>query len=234
MVRKSKRFREIAKLADFGVPHPLSQAIEILKKCPPVRFDQSVDVALKTGVDTRKSDQQVRGTVPLPNGTGKKVVIVVLARADKVQEALQEGADYAGGDELVEKIRNGWVDFDAVIATPDMMKGVGTLGKVLGPRGLMPSPKAGTVTTDVVKAVREVRAGRVEFKVDKHGVIGCRIGSLSFSVEKLVENFQALFSAVLRAKPVSAKGIYLQSVYISSTMGPGIKLDLTGLSSSEA
>lgn len=225
-MRRSKRIREIEKSIDVSKTYTLDEAIEILKKCPPVKFDQSVELSLKTGVDAQKSDQQVRGTVSLPNGTGKRVVLVVFARGDKVKEALEAGADYAGNEELFEKIKDGWVDFSAIIATPDMMRDVGKLGKILGPRGLMPTPKAGTVTNDVAKAIAEVKAGKVEFKSDKHGVVNNLIGKLSFEKKKLIENVVALLSSILRAKPPSAKGQYLKSLAMSSTMGPGLKIDL--------
>lgn len=225
-MRRSKRVREIDKSVDVSKTYSLSEAIEILKKCPPVKFDQSVELSLKTGVDAQKSDQQVRGTVSLPNGTGKRVVLVVFARGDKVKEALDAGADYAGNEELFEKIKDGWTDFSAIIATPDMMRDVGKLGKVLGPRGLMPTPKAGTVTNDVAKAIAEVKAGKVEFKSDKHGVVNNLVGKLSFTTEKLMENAVALLNAILKAKPATAKGQYLKSLVLSSTMGPGLKIDL--------
>lgn len=225
MGHMSKRNRQIAPLVQKGVLCSLNQAIDILKKCPPVKFDQSVDVALRLGIDSRKSDQNVRGTVSLPSGTGKSVRVLVLAKGDKLKEAQAAGADFAGNDELVEKIAQGWVDFDVVIATPDMMRDVGKLGKVLGPRGLMPTPKAGTVTTDISKAVKEVRGGKIEFKSDRYGVINCAIGKLSFTQEQLAANFEAFLHAVIRAKPATVKGIYLQSLYLSSTMGPGVKID---------
>jgi large subunit ribosomal protein L1 len=230
MTRKSKRFREIDKLVDVEKVYKLDEAIDILKKCPPLKFDQSVEVALKTSVDARKSDQQVRGTVSLPNGTGKHIVLVVIAKGDKVKEALDAGADYAGTDELFEKIKNGWTDFSAIIATPDMMREVGKLGKVLGPRGLMPTPKAGTVTADVAKAVREVKAGKIEFKIDKNGVVNNLIGKLSFEKEKLVQNIMTFLAAVSRARPATAKGHFLKSLALSSTMGPGLKIDLSSIS----
>jgi large subunit ribosomal protein L1 len=233
MAQKSKRFREIAKFFDVEKAYKLEEAIAILKKCPTVKFDQSVDVALKTGVDSRKSEQQVRGVVSLPNGTGKQMVLVVFAKGDKAKEALAAGADFVGSDELVEKVKSGWMDFNGVIATPDMMREVGKLGKVLGPRGLMPTPKAGTVTTDVAKAVTEVKAGKIEFKGDKNGVINSIVGKLSFDAKKLYENIQVFIVAVLRAKPASAKGEYLRSLYITSTMGPGIKIDLGSVDTSQ-
>lgn len=222
----SKRFREIAKKVESQKLYSLDEAIAILKQCPPVKFDQSVGISLRTGVDPRRSDQHVRGTVSLPNGTGKTMKILVLAKGDKVKEALAAGANYAGNDELIEKINGGWTDFDAVVATPDMMRDVGKLGKVLGPRGLMPTPKAGTVTTDVTKAVNELKAGKIEFKIDRHGVINNALGKLSFEAGKLVDNIRTYLQAVLRAKPSSAKGHYIKSVVINSTMGPGLKIDL--------
>lgn len=226
MGRQSKRFREIAKTLNKTKLHSVEEAIGILKAAPPVKFDQSVEVALKLGVDPRKSDQSVRGTVSLPNGTGKKTSVLVFARGEKVQEALKAGADYAGNEEYLEKVNGGWTDFDAVVATPDMMREVGKLGKVLGPRGLMPTPKAGTVTTDVGKAVQELKGGKIEFKLDKHGVINNAVGKLTFSVENLAENVKVFIEAVQRAKPSSAKGQYMASLSLSSTMGPGIKIDL--------
>ena len=227
MTHKSKRFREIEKIVDREKIYSLDNAIETLKKCPPVKFDQSVEVSLKTGVDIQKSDQQVRGTVSLPNGTGKRIVVLVFARADKLKEALDAGADFAGTDDLLAKVAGGWTEFDVVIATPDMMREVGKLGKVLGPRGLMPTPKAGTVTPDVARAVKEVKAGKIEFKSDKHGVVNSLIGKLSFSKEQLAENVTAFVSTVARARPPTAKGQFIQSMALSSTMGPGLKLDIS-------
>lgn len=229
MGRPSKRIREIAKSLDVLRTYSVKEAIAILKKCPPIKFDQSVEVSLKLGVDPRRSDQSVRGTVSLPNGTGKTMKILVFAKGDKVKEALAAGADYAGHDELFEKVNGGWTDFDAVIATPDMMRDVGKLGKVLGPRGLMPTPKAGTVTTDIAKAVQELKSGKIEFKLDRHGVINNGVGKLSFDADKLEQNIQAFIIAIQRAKPASAKGHYMRSLVLSSTMGPGLKIDLREL-----
>ncbi len=226
MGRPSKRVREIAKSLDVTKTYSVKEAVDILKKCPPVKFDQSVEVSVKVGVDPRKSDQQVRGTVSLPNGTGKKMIILVLAKGDKIKEALAAGADFAGNEELFEKINGGWTGFDAVIATPDLMRDVGKLGKVLGPRGLMPTPKAGTVTADVSKAVQELKGGKIEFKLDRHGVINNAVGKVSFGIEQLVENIHSFISAVLKAKPPGAKGHYLKALHLSSTMGPGLKVDL--------
>jgi len=229
MGRPSKRTREIAKGLDTAKVFSVQEAVDTLKKCPGVKFDQTVDVSLKIGVDPRRSDQHVRGTVSLPNGTGKTIVILVFARGDKVKEALAAGADYAGNDELFEKVNAGWTGFDAVIATPDMMRDVGKLGKVLGPRGLMPTPKAGTVTTDVSKAIQELKSGKIEFKLDRHGMINVGLGKLSFDAAKLVENITSFLHAVMRAKPASAKGHYLKSMHLSSTMGPGLKIDTRDL-----
>lgn len=218
------------KLRDKAKSYSVAQAIEILKQCPPTKFDQSVEVAIKLGIDPRKSDQQVRGTVSLPNGTGKKITVLVLAQGNKVAEALAAGADYAGSDEYIEKIKNGWTEVSVIIATPDMMREVGKLGKVLGPRGLMPTPKAGTVTNDVGQAVKEVKAGKVEFKGDKSGVINNSVGKLSFTTKQLEENVIALAHAINRAKPSTAKGVYMVSISLSSTMGIGMKIDTKELS----
>jgi len=230
MSHRSKRFREIAKLYKAEKSYTLQEAIEILKKCPPTKFDQSVEMSLKTGVEAQKSDQQVRGTVSLPNGTGKKMILVVFARGEKIKEALDAGADFAGNEDLLEKIKSGWMDFNGVISTPDMMREVGKLGKVLGPRGLMPTPKAGTVTNDVAQAVKEVKAGKIEFKTDKHGVINSLVGKISFSTDKLQENLVALLGSIAKSRPSTAKGVFLQSLSLSSTMGPGLKIDLRTIS----
>lgn len=229
MGKRSKRMKQIEELVDAARIYPLDEAIDLLKKCPPVKFDQSMNVALKIGIDPKKSDQQVRGTVSLPHGTGQKVVVAVIAKGDKAKEALEAGADYAGADELLEKIKGGWLDFSALITTPDMMRELGKLAKILGPRGLMPTPKAGTVTTDIAKAVKEVKAGKIEFKVDKTGNINNAVGKLSFERDHLAQNIRTWLSAISRAKPASAKGIFLQSLYLSSTMGPGLKIELQSL-----
>lgn len=222
-MKKSKRIKQIKQLVDTRQQHTIEDAVDTLQNCPKVKFDQTVDFALKLGIDPKKSDQQVRGSVFLPHGTGKKSVIVVFAKGDKAQEAKEAGADYVGYEDLFAKIQEGWTDFTAAIATPDMMREVGKLAKVLGPRGLMPSPKSGTVTTDVKKAVGELKAGKVEFKANKTGVIDTAVGKLSYKKEHLVENIKALLSAIAKARPASAKH-YMVSLALSSTMGPGLKI----------
>jgi len=230
-MRKSKRIKKILEVVkDTSKQYTFEEAMEVLKTCPKLKFDESVEISLKLGVDPKKSDQLVRGVVSLPNGTGKKIRVLVFAKDDKVKDALSAGADYAGSDEFIEKVKNGWVDFDAVVATPDMMREVGKLGKVLGPRGLMPTPKAGNVTNDVTKAVQEIKAGKVEYKVDKNGVINNMIGKLSFDSQKLIENCKTLLNAIVKSKPSSSKGEYLKNLTLSSTMGPGLKIDLKTLS----
>lgn len=229
MSRMTKRRREMAKSVDPLKVYTLDAAVAILKAAPPTKFDQSVEVAFKLGIDSRKSDQNVRGTVSLPNGTGSKVRVLVVAKGEKVQEALAAGADFAGSDDLIEKIAGGWTDYDVVITTPDMMREVGKLGKVLGPRGLMPTPKAGTVTTEIKKAVLEFKAGKIEFKTDRNGIVNCAVGKLSFAPKSLAENIRALTSSLQRSKPTTAKGQFFQSLYLSSTMGPGIKIDMKEL-----
>ncbi len=229
MAHQSKRMKEIGKLYEPQKSYKLEEAITILKNCPPVKFDQSINLALKVGIDVKKSDQQVRGTVSLPYGTGQKITLVVIAKGDKAKEALDAGADFAGAEELLEKIKGGWTDFSALVSTPDMMRELGKLGKILGPRGLMPTPKAGTVTTDVAKAVKEMKAGKIEFKVDKMGIVNNAVGKLSFKETDLAENIRSLLMAVSRAKPASSKGVFLRSLYLSSTMGPGLKIDLQAI-----
>lgn len=229
MAKRSKRMREADQLVDSSKLYKLEEAIGVLQRCPPVKFDQSLNISLKIGIDPKKSDQQVRGTVSLPHGTGQKIVLVVIAKGDKAKEATDAGADFVGADDLLEKIKGGWTDFSALICTPDMMRELGKLGKVLGPRGLMPTPKAGTVTNEVAKAVKEVKAGKIEFKVDKTGVVNSPVGKISFQQDSLAENVKTLLSAVNRAKPASAKGVFLRSLYLSSTMGPGLKIDLQSL-----
>ena len=229
MAHRSKRMKEIDKMVDPSKSYKLEEALSILKKCPPVKFDQSVNLSLQVGVDASKSDQQVRGTVSLPFGTGQKVTLVVIAKGDKAKEALEAGADFVGSDELLEKIKCGWTDFSTLVATPDMMRELGKLGKILGPRGLMPTPKAGTVTTDVAKAVKELKAGKIEFKVDKLGTVNNAVGKLSFKETDLVENIRSLIMAVSKSKPASSKGTFLRSLHVSSSMGPGLKIDLQAM-----
>lgn len=225
MSKKSKKMKEAKGLVDNARLYALSDALEVVTTLPKAKFDESVDVAIHLGVDPRKADENVRGTVALPHGTGKTVRVLVFCKGEKVQEALSAGADYAGAEELVDKIKDGWLEFDAAIATPDMMGLVGRIGKILGPRGVMPNPKVGTVTPDVSSAVTAIKAGRVEYRVEKAGIVHVGVGRLSFGAEKLGENVRALLEALLRAKPKASKGIYLKSMALSSTMGPGLKVD---------
>jgi large subunit ribosomal protein L1 len=229
MVKRSKRMKEIDQKLELGKTYKLSDAVDFLKACPPTRFDQSVDIAIRMGIDPKKSDQLVRGMVTLPHGTGQVITVAVIAKGDKAREATEAGADFVGAEDLLEKIKNGWTDFSVLIATPDMMRELGKLGKILGPRGLMPTPKGGTVTTDVAKAVKESKGGKIEFKVDKTGNLNNAVGKMSFTSEELVKNIETLLHAVNRAKPASAKGIYLRSMFLSTTMGPGLKIDTQSL-----
>ena len=224
-MKHGKKYVESAKLVDSSALYDVAEALDLAIKTGKAKFDETVEVHVRLGVDGRHADQQVRGAVVLPNGTGKTVRALVFAKGDKVQAALDAGADYAGAEELVAKIQGGWMDFDVVIASPDMMGVVGRLGKVLGPRGLMPNPKAGTVTPDVAKAVQEAKAGKIEYRLDKTNIIHCPIGKVSFGVEKLQENFDALLGAIVRAKPAAAKGQYIKSCTVASTMGPGVKIN---------
>ena len=208
-------------------PHTLEDAVPLMQKVKFAKFDETVELAMRLGVDPKHADQMVRGTVVLPNGLGKSKKVLAIAGAEKQKEATDAGADHVGGEELVDKIQGGWMDFDAVVATPDMMRAVGKLGKVLGPRGLMPNPKTGTVTPDIARAVREIKAGKVEFRVDKTGIVHAPVGKLSFPADKLIENAHALVDSVVKAKPPAAKGKFLKSVTMSSTMGPGILIDTT-------
>jgi large subunit ribosomal protein L1 len=230
MAHRSKRMKQVDAMVDINKAYRLEEAVALLKQCPATKFDQSVNVMLQIGIDPKKSDQQVRGTVSLPHGTGQKVVLVVIAKGEKAQEAIAAGADHVGADELLEKIKGGWTDFSALIATPDMMRELGKLGKVLGPRGLMPTPKAGTVTNDVAKATREVKAGKIEFKVDKTGNVNNAVGKMSFKADALLDNLNTWLNAVAKAKPSSAKGAFFRSLYLSTTMGPGLKIDVTSVS----
>ena len=229
-MKKGKRYAEAAKLVDRTVTYDVADAVSIVKKSASAKFDETVECHIRLGVDGRHADQQVRGAVVLPHGTGKTVRVLVFAKGAKLDEALANGADYAGGEELIPKIQNeGWLDFDVVVATPDMMGVVGRLGRVLGPKGLMPNPKAGTVTMDVTKAIADIKAGKIEYRLDKANIIHVPIGKASFSEEQLADNFQTLIDAINKAKPAAAKGQYLRSVTIASTMGPGVKLNTTKL-----
>ncbi len=224
VARSGKKIRE-ARAQVEKRPYTMDEAAALLKKVHFTKFDETVELALNLGVDPKHADQMVRGTVVLPHGLGKSVRVAVIAGGEKVKEAEAAGADFVGGDDLVQKIQQGWMDFDAVIATPDMMKSVGRLGRVLGPRGLMPNPKTGTVTFDVGKAIQETKAGKVEFRVEKGGIIHTAVGKISFDAPKLAENARALIGAVVRAKPAAAKGRYMKKITLSSTMGPGIVID---------
>ncbi len=225
MNRRGKKYEEAKKKVDRNKRYDLDAGIQILKETARAKFDESVDMAIRLGVNPKHSDQMVRGTVALPHGVGKAVRVLVFAKGEKEKEARDAGADFVGADDLLEKITGGWTDFDKAIATPDMMGTVGKLGKILGPRGLMPNPKVGTVTFDVGRAVKELKAGRVEFKVEKTGIVHTTVGKASFAPQQLKENVLALMEVIIRAKPASSKGTYLKSVAISTTMGPGIKLD---------
>ena len=225
-MKKGKRYVESAKLVDRATLYDVDEAVSILKKTANAKFDETIEAHIRLGVDGRHADQQVRGAVVLPHGTGKTVRVLVFAKGDKVAEAEAAGADFVGGDELVPRIqKEGWLDFDVVVATPDMMGIVGRLGRILGPKGLMPNPKAGTVTMDVTKAIQDIKAGKIEYRLDKTNIIHVPVGKVSFGTEKLLENFQTLMSAIIKAKPATSKGQYLKSVVISSTMGPGIKIN---------
>ena len=226
MPKRGKKYQDSAKLVDKSNLYDVNEALDLVIKTAKANFDETVELAVRLGVDPRHADQQVRGTVVLPNGTGKQIRVLVLAKGEKIKEAEAAGADYAGGEELVEKIQHeNWFDFDVIIATPDMMGVVGKIGRVLGPKGLMPNPKSGTVTFDVEQAVKETKAGKVEYRVDKAAIINVPIGKVSFGVEKLAENFKTIAEAIIKAKPAAAKGRYLKSVTVSSTMGPGIKVN---------
>ncbi|HHP51443.1 MAG TPA: 50S ribosomal protein L1 [Moorella mulderi] len=225
MPKRGKRYQELVKLIDRDKLYDPEEAIALAKRIARAKFDETVEVALRLGIDPRHADQQVRSTVVLPHGTGKTRKVLVFAKGEKAKEAEEAGADYVGAEDLVAKIQEGWLDFDVAIATPDMMGMVGKLGRILGPRGLMPNPKTGTVTMEVGKAVREVKAGKIEFRADKTGVVHAPIGKASFEEEKLKENFWALVEAVIKAKPPAAKGQYMKSVTISTTMGPGIRVN---------
>jgi len=225
-VFRGKKYLESAKLIDKSKLYDAKEALELVQKASKAKFDETVEAHIKLGVDSRHADQQVRGAVVLPHGTGKTVKVLVFAKGDKAKEAEEAGADYVGAEDLVAKIQNdNWFDFDVVVATPDMMGVVGRLGRVLGPKGLMPNPKAGTVTMDVAKAVKDIKAGKIEYRLDKTNIIHCPIGKVSFGTDKLYDNFSTLMDAIIKAKPAAAKGQYLRSVVVASTMGPGVKIN---------
>jgi large subunit ribosomal protein L1 len=229
-MNRGKKYQESAKLVDRTVLYDANEAIALVKKASNAKFDETVELHIRTGCDGRHAEQQIRGAVVLPNGTGKSVRVLVFAKGDRVDQALAAGADYAGGEELVPRIQNeGWLDFDVVVATPDMMGVVGRLGRILGPKGLMPNPKAGTVTMDVTSAVKEIKAGKIEYRLDKSNIIHVPIGKVSFSEEQLQENFQAIMDAINKARPSAVKGQFLRSATLSSTMGPGVKLNVIKL-----
>ena len=229
-MKRGKKYNESAKLIDRSVQYDANEAISLVKNAAVAKFDETIEAHIRLGVDGRHADQQVRGAVVLPHGTGKTGKVLVFAKGDKVAEAEAAGADYVGGDELIPRIQNdGWFDFDVVVATPDMMGVVGRLGRVLGPKGLMPNPKAGTVTMDVTKAVDDIKAGKIEYRLDKTNIIHCPVGKASFTEEQLADNFQTLMGAIIKAKPASAKGTYLKSVTLASTMGPGVKVNAAKL-----
>ena len=227
-MKHGKKYVDGAKLVERAKLYEANEALDLACKTATAKFDETIECHVRLGVDSRHADQQVRGAVVLPNGTGREVKVLVFTKGDKVQAALDAGAEYAGAEEYMQKIMSeGWMDFDVVIASPDMMGVVGRLGKILGPRGLMPNPKAGTVTPDVAKAVKEAKAGKIEYRLDKTNIIHCPIGKASFGVEKLQENFDTLMGAIVKAKPAAAKGQYFRNVTITSTMGPGVKIDTT-------
>jgi large subunit ribosomal protein L1 len=229
MAKRGKKYLEAAKLVDRATVYSVTEAIELVKKTNPAKFDATVEVAFRLGVDPKKADQQIRGAVVLPNGTGKVQRVLVFAKGEKAKEAEAAGADYVGDSDFINKIQQGWFDFDVVVATPDMMGEVGKLGRVLGPKGLMPNPKTGTVTFDVTKAINEIKAGKVEYRVDKAGNIHVPLGKVSFEDVKLAENLQTVYEAMLKAKPSAAKGTYMKNVTVASTMGPGVRVDVSTL-----
>lgn len=225
MAKRGKRYAEAAKLVEADKLYDPEEAVQLVKQGAKAKFDETVEVAVRLGVDPRHADQQVRGAVLLPHGTGKTVRVIVFAKGDKIKEAEAAGADVVGSDELVERVQGGWLDFDVAVATPDMMASVGKLGRVLGPKGLMPNPKTGTVTFEVADAVKEIKAGKIEYRVDKSGIVHAPIGKASFTPEQLLGNFLTLMDAINKAKPSAAKGTYVRSVTVSSTMGPGVKVN---------
>lgn len=228
-MKRSKRYKTAREKLDKLRKYPVAEAVKVLKELHSVKFDESLEIAIRLGVNPKHADQMVRGTVALPHGTGKSIKVLVFAQGEKVAEATEAGADFVGGDELAEKVQGGWTGFDVAVATPDMMRVVGKLGKVLGPRGLMPNPKTGTVTTDLTRTINELKAGRIEFRIDRQANIQAAIGRLSFDENKMVENVYTFVDAIVRAKPTVAKGTYMLGVALSSTMGPGFKLDIAEL-----
>jgi len=224
-VKRGKRYKQAVQSIDRSKYYAVEEAAELVKKNATAKFDETVDLALKLGVDPRQADQMVRGTVTLPHGAGKSVKLLVFAKGEKAREAEEAGADIVGSDELIEKVQSGWMDFDVAVATPDMMSAVGKLGRILGPKGLMPSPKSGTVTFDLAQAVKEIKAGKIEFRVDKNANIHVAVGKTSFDSKQIAENALAVIESIMKAKPAASKGTYLRRICISSTMGPGIKLD---------
>ena len=225
-MKKGKRYVEASKLVEAGKSYEAKEALEIIEKMPKTKFDQTVELHVKLGVDSKHADQQVRGTVVLPNGTGKSQKVLVFAKGDKAKEAEAAGADYVGAEELIPKIeKENWFDYDVIVATPDMMGVIGRLGRVLGPKGLMPNPKSGTVTMDVTKAINEIKSGKVEYRLDKNNIIHLGFGKISFGVDKLVENYDVIINAIIKAKPAAAKGQYIKSVSVTTTMGPGIHIN---------
>ena len=234
-MKRGKKYTEASKLIDRAAQYDTEEAISLVKKAAVAKFDETIECHIRTGCDGRHADQQIRGAVVLPNGTGKTVKVLVFAKGAKADEAQAAGADFVGGEELIPRIQNdGWLDFDVVVATPDMMGVVGRLGRVLGPKGLMPNPKAGTVTMDVTKAIDDIKAGKIEYRLDKANIIHVPVGKASFTEEQLVENFNALMGAINKAKPVAVKGAYLKSVTLTSTMGPGVKVNPTKLVNANA
>ncbi|MFS0656615.1 50S ribosomal protein L1 [Bacillus sp. 179-C3.3 HS] len=230
MAKKGKKYVEAAKLIDRTKAYDVAEAVSLTKKANTAKFDATVEVAFRLGVDPRKNDQQIRGAVVLPNGTGKTQRVLVFAKGEKAKEAEAAGADYVGDADYIAKIQQGWFEFDVIVATPDMMGEVGKIGRVLGPKGLMPNPKTGTVTFEVEKAINEIKAGKVEYRVDKAGNIHAPIGKVSFEDDKLVENFSTIYETILKAKPAAAKGVYVKNVSVTSTMGPGVKVDPSSFS----
>lgn len=230
-MKRGKKYQESAKLIEKARLYDTAEAMDLITKTAKAKFDETVEAHIRLGVDSRHADQQVRGAVVLPHGTGKTARVLVFAKGDKATEAEQAGADFVGAEELIPRIQNeNWFDYDVIVATPDMMGVVGRLGKVLGPKGLMPNPKAGTVTMDVAKAISEIKSGKIEYRLDKTNIIHCPIGKASFGIEKLTDNFNTLLNAVIKAKPAAAKGQYLKSVVVTSTMGPGIKINASKIS----